>query len=134
MNRARTPFGILAAIALTGCHFGATPQSFAPAQGPAGVVASIEFSHGTVEAELLNVRDSAIVVLNQDHVVLVPYRAIRHATFLNAPEKLNHGETPNVQTRAALRSLSRFPQGLSPALEQRLLLAYHETVMPVAEP
>lgn len=134
MNRASALVIIFAAIAITGCHFGATPQSFAPAQGPAGVVVTIELSHGTMEAELLDVRDSALVVLNQDHVVLVPYRAIGHATFLDTSEKLSHGKTPSAPTRAALRSLSRFPQGLTPALEQRLLLAYHETVMPVAQP
>ncbi len=124
----------VAALTLSGCHFGPSTQSFGPAQQPAGVSATIELAHGTMDAELLAMRDTGIVVLNQGQVVLIPYSVISYASFDDVSETIKGGRSPSTQTRAALAKLSRFPQGLSPAIEAQLLAAHHQNEIVVAEP
>jgi hypothetical protein len=124
----------LAAAVLVGCHVGPKPSTYVLAQGPAGAESEIEMTHGTMTAELVDVRDSAIVVVNLGEVVLVPWASIRKATFEGASGTLSGGRPPERELRASMRAVSRYPQGLTPALEAGLLAAYHQTSLVVALP
>ena len=117
----------LATVLIGGCHIGPQPSTYRLAQQAAGAESEIEMSHGTMTAELLDVRDSAIVVLNLGAVVLVPYAAIVKASFNGVDGNLSGGRAPPLGLRSDMRTVSRYPQGLSPALEEKLLAAYHQS-------
>jgi len=78
--------------------------------------------------ELLAVRDSTLLVLREDdaHVVEVPIRAIRSGSFQQHGTLIDGGKIERTK-REKLRLMSRFPGGLSPELEARLLAAYGQT-------
>jgi len=78
--------------------------------------------------ELLAVRDSTLLLLREDdeHVVEVPIGAIRYASFAQHGTLIDQGNITR-NDREKLRLRSRFPGGLSPELEARLLSAYGQT-------
>ena len=78
--------------------------------------------------ELLAVRDSTLLLLREDdeHVVEVPIRAIRYASFQQHGTLIDGGNIER-RDREKLRLMSRFPGGVSPELEARLLEAYGQT-------
>jgi hypothetical protein len=125
MRRA-IPFAL--AAALSGCYFGQTAAKFEPARGPRGVAVSITtVSRMNVFGELIEVGSESLLVNTAPAVVLVPYTAIERAAFLQTGLFIDHGQAPSPSTREKLRLLSRFPQGLSPALRQALLDARGQT-------
>ena len=78
--------------------------------------------------ELLAVRDSTLLLLRDDdaHVVEVPIGAIRSASFRQHGTLIDDGKIRR-SDREKLRLMSRFPGGVSPELETRLLSAYGQT-------
>jgi hypothetical protein len=117
-------FGLLA-----GCVYGPTVDKFPLARRPEGVAVDASSPHGPFAGELLEVRDTGLLILLPPEraagkpVVLLPYGAIRTARFgrLGAGYGLKDGQTPVPATRERLRRVSRFPQGLSDAVLRRLL-------------
>ena len=55
-------------------------------------------------------------------------------TFSGVPVTLNNGMGPTPTDRDRLRLASRFPQGLSPDLEARLLAAHHQAALAAFAP
>jgi len=112
------------AVVLAGCYFGQTAAKFEPALGPRGVATTITSAGRTVvSGELIEVGDTSLLVDTAPAIVRVPYDVIRHAAFAQTGIHLDDGRAPAASTRDKLRLLSRFPQGLSPALLQALLEA-----------
>ncbi|HEY5060371.1 MAG TPA: hypothetical protein VII52_02495, partial [Gemmatimonadaceae bacterium] len=70
-------------LAATACvvHTGLQPREFSPATSSTGIDANLTVGQTTITGELLEVRDTAVVVLTPDRVVLVPFPAIAHGTF-----------------------------------------------------
>ena len=74
-------------------------------------------------------QDTALVVLTQDTVTLVPYRVLQAGRFAQVGELTEPPPTKDFASR--LRLVSRFPQGLTPEMLARLLAAYGQSALKV---
>ena len=108
------------------CSFGMTARKYRPAQDPKGVIMRLDTAQGKLVGELIEVRDSGIIVLTDQKLSLLPYTAILSSEVDQTESRFSISNRmipkPEVQTR--LRLLSRFPQGLTPELMRQLLDAY----------
>jgi len=118
------------------CVFGPRAGSFGPANSPNGVAAKLDAmgKDNTVEGELLEVRDTGLVVLDKSVVTYVPYRIIQTGSFRQLGVSLYDGHPPTANEKNRLRMASRFPQGLTRETERQLLGAYHQTSITVLSP
>src|SRR6184192_2685964 len=117
-------------LATLGCHIGGRVDRFAPATRPEGVAVALALRGGrTAQGELLAVQDTALVVLAQDTVTLVPYGAVETGRFSQVGELRATPPAPDFARR--LRLVSRFPQGLTPDLLARLLAAHGQSALKV---
>ncbi len=115
-----------AVLGFSACMVGPGTRTFAPANWPDGIEADLRLKGSRIRGELLEVQDSALLVLRDDRVVLVPLAAIRLGSFRQGGVLVENGRA----RRAALLDLklvSRFPAGLTPELKARLLAAYGQT-------
>ena len=121
---------VLAALLLSAaCYTSPKPEAYAPALSPAGVHAVLRLWSGAEAAgELLEVRESAYVLLLNDRVTVVPYTAIAVGTFEHQ-EWMSFGSvaSPNAETRQRLRWDSRFPFGMRDPALAALLRAGKQT-------
>ena len=114
-------------ILLTACSVGTTGRNYQPAKGPAGAVMSLELSGArALTGELLAVEQSSLLVLASGQLLRVPLPLIQSG---RAPKVSFSGGTLNEVLRERLRLISRYPQGVSPALEARLLEVYGQTAV-----
>ncbi|MFN2565624.1 MAG: hypothetical protein ABR499_11565, partial [Gemmatimonadaceae bacterium] len=74
----KTRLGILWLLALAGCviRFGPHAGRYDPAARASGTAATVSTATLQVAGELLEVRDTGLVVLTGTHVTLVPNRLI----------------------------------------------------------
>jgi hypothetical protein len=112
--------------ALGACYHGPSARTFAPAQWPDGIEADLRLKGARVRGELLEVQDSALLVLRDSQIVLVPIRAIRTGDFHQRGVLIDHGRISEPELHR-LRLVSRFPSGLTPELRARLLATYGQT-------
>ncbi|MGH7649384.1 MAG: hypothetical protein ACREND_14805 [Gemmatimonadaceae bacterium] len=120
---------VLCAIAF-GCHVGERVEDFKVAHEPTGTSAEVIVASGTImRAELLAVSDSNIVVLWSGTVIDVPYGHTKLVSIETPNIRLEHGAHPSADQLERLRLISRFPQGMSPELQARLLAAYHQNAI-----
>lgn len=114
------------------CLVGPKTSKFGPANGPQGIAADLRLTVGRVQGELLEVQDTAVLVLRDSQVVLVPFRVIEFGSFKGRGVLFQDG---NVRQKSlpGLRQVSRFPAGLTPELRTQLLAAYGQTA-PVSAP
>ena len=76
---------LIVLVTLIGCTVGPSVVTFSPATNPQGIHASRQLnSKAEIEGELLEVSDTALVVLAVDSLVLVPFRWIRIGRFYQA--------------------------------------------------
>ena len=118
---------LISTLALGGCHFGTRAQTFGPAQGPEGVHTGITtMGAGWISGELLEVQDTALLVLSDERLVLVPFDLMRSAQFdeMGSDTTISDQEAPSIAARERLRLVSRFPQGVTAELLEELLAAY----------
>jgi hypothetical protein len=110
---------------LSSCRYGVTVESFPPARTPRGVMTKITSDRGEFSAELIEVRDTGVVILVETRFRLLPYSMIAssRAEGLNGDYAFGGRSSPTAETRERLRLVSRFPQGLTPELLQKLLEA-----------
>jgi hypothetical protein len=108
------------------CQIGTHAKNYAPARGPAGAILDLRFSDKSrARAELLAVEDSALLVVENAQLARVPLAQIRSA---RGP-KVAFDSRLRSDTRERLRLLSRYPQGVSPEMEGRLLQAYGQSTV-----
>src|SRR2546426_7108895 len=94
-------------LTMLGCSIGGRVDRFAPAKQPEGVAVALALRGGRrAQGELLAVQDTALVVLAQDSVTLVPYRAVVSGQFSPVGELIETPPAPDFATR--LRLVSRF--------------------------
>ena len=100
-------------------------ESFPPARTPLGVMTKITSDRGELSAELIEVRDTGVLVLAEKRFRLLPYSIIvsSRAEGLDRSYSFGGRTAPTAETRERLRLVSRFPQGLTPELLQKLLQA-----------
>jgi hypothetical protein len=136
-RRSRALGVAMLAAGLASCHtgFGPTPSTFDPAQRPEGVRATlrIEGSGAEMDGEVLEVRDSALLILAETppRVRLVPIDRIRLAEFHQTRVRVSRGRFSTDDGRELIRRLSRFPAGLPEERLRELLEVYGQQV---AEP
>lgn len=113
------------ALLLAACAVGTSAGGYEPAKGPAGATIALELAgQREVAGELLAVEDSALLLRQERELVRVPLRLIVSG---KAPKVSFTGQLPAGETRERLRLISRYPQGVSAALEARLLEAYGQS-------
>jgi hypothetical protein len=116
---------ILACLSNNACTFGVTAPKYLPAQGPRGVNLHVETSQWKYSGELIEVRDTGILMLADQKLRLLPYTAILSSKIDQTPSRYFISKTvPKPDVQAQLRLVSRFPQGLTPELTRQLLDAY----------
>jgi hypothetical protein len=118
---------LLALLQLAACSVGTTGKNYPPAKGPAGASVMLELGgKRTLAGELLAVEDSSLVVQAGGRLHRVSLPSIRSG---KAPKISFTGPALNDSIQGRLRLVSRFPQGISPELERRLLEAYGQPAM-----
>jgi len=124
----RVPLALL--LAVNACHIGASAGSVAAERGPFGAAAELNLGATELKGELVAVRDSGLIMLPAGgRITFVPFSRIAEGRFAHVPASLHGRQPPTPKERDALRVASRFPQGLSPDLEQRLLAAYGQATL-----
>ena len=123
----------LASLA-SGCSYGMTADRFKPAREPAGVAVHLQTSAGTLSGELIEVTDSALVVLAGKTLRKVPFSAVASGRVDQTNITIAAGQIPQLVLRERLRRLSRYPQGLSPELLRALLAAYGQSELAGVQP
>ena len=111
----------------TSCHYGMAAKHFPPAQGPKGALAQVTAEQRQFSGELIEVRDTGIVIDAAQQLRLLPYSAIASSHFENTNLEIKNRRTPEPDVRDHLRLVSRFPQGLSTDLLKQLLNANGQT-------
>jgi hypothetical protein len=110
---------------LAACSLGTTVREYTPAQGPAGAMLSVELTNQPpIIGELLAVEQTSVLLLDSGRLVRVGIPLIRSG---KGPQVSFTGATLDAVARERLRLISRYPQGVSPDLEARLLKAYGVT-------
>jgi len=123
---------VTAALLTVGaCMIGPRTGNFAPATGPQGIAADLRLgeegrAETRVQGELLEMQDTALVLLSADRVVYVPIGAIEWGKFQRRGVLIAQGEMRK-GTGPWLKAVSRFPAGMSPEIRTRLLAAYGQT-------
>ncbi|HEY8311210.1 MAG TPA: hypothetical protein VIG47_11675 [Gemmatimonadaceae bacterium] len=139
MNTKRSNFaGLTVALLLgTGCvNIGARAQPFRLTSQPNGATARITSSIGEISGELLAVQNNGVVILTNSVMELVPYLSIDrlHLDELdNSYDLTDAGKIPGAARQAKLAAVSRYPQGIDAALQQRLLAQLHQSDLRVAQ-
>jgi hypothetical protein len=128
---------VILAFLSNGCStLGMTASKFRPAKGPQGVNMSITTAQGMLSGELIEVRDTGIVVLADQKLRFLPYTDIRYSKVdqYSSYGPISQRKAPKPDAKEQLRLLSRFPQGLTPELTRQLLDAYGQTELPGLKP
>jgi hypothetical protein len=116
---------VAALLLLAACMIGTTGRSYAPAKGPAGATVSLDVTgKRAVSGELLAVEETTLLVLQERQLIRVAVTLIESG---KAPKISFTRQSLAGATRERLRLISRYPQGVSPELEARLVEAYGVT-------
>ena len=129
-----------------------TAAKYPPALGPRGVSLEITLGQGQVLGELIEVRESGLVLLadaaaesssavgssqarHPGRLQFVPYSEMRSWRVYSTNTLMAFTKGPlDRDGREHFRLLSRFPQGLTPDLLQLLLTAHGQTELPGVSP
>ena len=121
-------YTMMAALAVTlGCYTGPAAQRHALANSGRGAVAVIRTPKATVQGELLEVRDTALVVATETHVVIVPRPLVRSVRFRTLEDHYVHKHTDE-RLIGAFARLSRFPAGAPPGMIDEIARATGKAV------
>ena len=123
---------IATVVLLAGCRLGTHAKDFPPAQRTAGVAASVRTGSTTVNGELLELRDSALVVLGTQ-LTLIPIRASQRAQFSDTRVLIEPRYALRPEERQELRMLARYPYGVPDAALTKLLASKGQTAIVVVE-
>lgn len=128
-------FGLVL-LGLASCSVGPRAERFAPARSPGGAQVRLEFGKGkrSVVGELIAIQDSAMLILADSAIELVPLASIRRGAATASGSRASFLRRPTPVTRERLRLLSRYPGGVTPDLLRQLLEAYGQTEVKVLSP
>lgn len=118
-----------ACVTRVGQHAGNMESTYRASGSPALVFGAAN----TVDGELLEVRDSAYVILTPTEVVLVPLRVVDSARFVDRGKRVTRYKDLTPEQREVLRLISRYPPGMPDAATEQLLAARKQTAMRVFE-
>ena len=129
--------GVAGLLAITtACRIGQSVDDYPPATDPHGVMAELRLVTGThLAGELVAVSDTAFLLISRRRLTLVRYKTIGRARFLRMPSVSYEGTGGPLPAHfAALRARARYPHGVSPDLLERLLRAYGQDSLELAQP
>jgi len=121
-------------LAVEGCivRMGRWPEANDPAMAAQGARATLVSGQKLVAGELLEVRDSALVLLTTERVLLVPFSSFDRGSFDDGNEvRTLTAAAPSTQARAELQMISRFPPGMPAIALEKILAARQQTQIEV---
>lgn len=116
------------------CTIGPRPGEYPPdATGPHGVFGTLTMrGAGEVRVELIEVRDSALVILGPQGYALARFDAIHAIDMAPHYRTSQRASQFNAQrARARLTPASRFPHGIPPGVLEELLRSANQTALPL---
>ena len=127
---------LVAPMLLAACvlHTGHQPSDFEPARTAQGVHASLTVGPTRVDGELLEVRDTGLVVHTPTQLAFIPFSAVTQGTFGSSDVILANARKPDYPDLYKLRMVSRFPYGIPDAALQQLLVSQHQDSLAVMVP
>lgn len=128
--RYRVLLSMLMVTVASGCVTGRPANQHPLAIGPAGAQMDVRLRKSRVKGELLEVRDTALVILGAQEMTLVPFNGIRTAAFSNVNGPYINRRMSSEAIRKA-RLLSRFPYGMPEAVLRELLASRQQTEITV---
>ena len=123
----RTRAVILALVCVTsvsGCMFGKNAAKLTVAGSPWGTLGKLRTASETLDGELIEMRDEAMIFRDRNHrLLIVPYSAIQYFTpdGLKSPYLITPRERPVGEVKSRLASISHFPQGMTPEIQKKVL-------------
>lgn len=118
-HRLGISLAISLSLAAMSCATGPSAEDFGPATSAHGVETHLRVGAGDVQGELLELRDSAFVLLSGEGVLLVPLSSVRSANFSQVGSYSGGSLSTELATR--LHLVSRFPRGIPDSALQILL-------------
>ena len=107
---------LMAVLALTtGCYTGPAAQQHPLVMSGRGSAVIVRTPKETVRGELLEVRDTSLVVATATHIIVVPRRLLRTVRFRNLEDHYVHRQTDE-RFIGTFARLSRFPAGAPPGV------------------
>jgi hypothetical protein len=123
---------VSALLLTTGCHIGPTAKRHAPATRATGATTTVSTPTRNISGELLELRDTALVVLGEQ-VTLIPIRVIDRAVFSDTRVTIDRRYVLRPTEREELRLLGRFPYGIPQAALSKLLASKGQTSILVVD-
>lgn len=124
----------LLVLAAQGCvvRMGRWPRAGDPELTAQGARATLISGTKQVAGELLEVRDSALVLLTTERVLLVPFTSFDRGAFDDGNEvRTLTAAVPSTQARAELQLISRYPPGMPAVALEKILAARNQTQIEV---
>lgn len=123
----RIPLVVSLTLMCAACTIGTPLSRFEPAKVPGGATVTVftRANQDRYKGELLAIDDSTILLVRRDTLTRIPLWDVRS---IQAPLGEGIG-VPDGGRRAQLRRIARYPQGMTPDLERRLLEAYHQSAI-----
>jgi hypothetical protein len=119
-------------LAAAGCRLGTQAKDYPPALRATGSTATVTTGNGTITGELLELRDTALVVL-ATQVTLVPMRVIQRAQFTDTRVTIDRRYALRPTETEELRGLARYPFGTPLAAMSKLLASKGQTSIAVLD-
>lgn len=149
-SRTTVIFYVFISLALTGCTIGKKASSALDGRGLTGpltlfesqlVEGYAEYPVRTFNIEVLALQEDGLLMLANDKVILLAYEKIKYLNLKHVPTKRFKKNMDAAEAKAYLmkgtgnkiKLLSRFPQGVTPALLARLLAAYNQDELVVIQ-
>ena len=109
-------------------RYGQRVEEFPPARLPNGALVELVTDQRQMAGELIEVRETGLVILERSLLRFFPYGSVRSIRIDATGRNIRTGSQPlGPRRREEVRLLSRFPQGLSPEVLERLLAVYGQT-------
>ena len=116
---------LMSLLLLAGCSFGSRPTTHPLGRSPAGTEVMVRLEAGRVRGELLAADSSGIVVREEGRIVRVLPPAMRSIELRRGPSVVVGSDPATyLNAREQLAAWSRYPQGITPEIERRLVDAY----------
>ncbi len=115
---------VLAVSLTTGCAVGPSLKSWSPAQSAGGAKATIATAREKLSGEVLSIDDGSLLLLQDDGVGSLRLVRIPLVEIASVQEGESKAERWNDKQQERYRLLARYPAGVTPELERRLLAAY----------
>ena len=115
---------LAAVMAAPGCVMGKNAADWRVAHRPEGAMVTLRSGSTKLVAELIEVRNDAVVLKDRNgRMLLAPYAIIDRLDAINLGRGFAMGSRmpPSTVARENLRMVSHFPQGMTPAIRDRML-------------